>query len=99
MDHTMDCTRSTLLITKLLGCEEAYREVIEKAIDWTVANKNSEGWPDYPGDPTDLERTCDGLDVLLKYEAWCQSDSLESARRWGYATGTTRWINEVARSA
>ncbi|MBI3333373.1 MAG: terpene cyclase/mutase family protein [Candidatus Omnitrophica bacterium] len=87
VDHTMDCTRSTLLISRMLRADERCRPALEKAIDWIVASKNREGWPDFPGMETNLERTCDGLDVLLKVQAWRQTDPLEVVRRWGYAPG------------
>lgn len=86
-DHTMDCTRSTLLISRMLGAEEKARSAIEKAMEWIVATKNPEGWPDFPGMETNLERTCDGLDVLLKYQAWRQADPKEVVRLWGYVPG------------
>ena len=95
-DHTMDCTRSTLLISRMLGAEEKARAAIEKAMEWVVANKNPEGWPDFPGMETNLERTCDGLDVLLKYQAWRQSDSKEVVRRWGYLPGEPTFLRGVA---
>ncbi|MDO8730065.1 MAG: terpene cyclase/mutase family protein [Candidatus Omnitrophota bacterium] len=95
-DHTMDCTRSTLLISKMLGAEEKARGPIEKAMEWIVTNKNPEGWPDFPGMETNLERTCDGLDVLLKYQAWRQADSKEVVRRWGYVPGEPTFLRGVA---
>ena len=87
VDHTMDCTRSALLISRMLRAEERSRAALDKAIDWIVANKNENGWGDFPGMETNLERTCDGIDLLLKYQAWQQSDPLEVVRRWGYAPG------------
>jgi squalene cyclase len=95
-DHTMDCTRSTLLISRMLRQEEKARSAIEKAMEWIVANKNPEGWPDFPGMETNLERTCDGLDVLLKYQAWRQSDPKEVVRRWGYVPGEPTFLRGVA---
>jgi hypothetical protein len=95
VDHTMDCTRSTLLISRMLGREEEARPVVERAIEWIVAVKNRHGWPDFPGMETNLERTCDGLDTLLKYQAWRSSDRLEVIRRWGYIPGPTRFLPEV----
>ncbi len=95
VDHTMDCTRSTLLISRMLRAQEKCRATVEKAIDWIVANKNANGWPDFPGMETNLERTCDGLDVLLKYQAWRQEDPLEVVRRWGYVPGQTTFIRTV----
>ena len=95
VDHTMDCTRSTLLISRMLGAEEKARLAVEKAMEWIVANKNADGWPDFPGLETDLERTCDGLDVLLKYQAWRQPDPLEVVRRWGYTPGIPTFLSGV----
>lgn len=91
-DHTMDCTRSTMLISKMLGEEKKAAPAIEKALEWIVVNKNEKGWPDYPGMETNLERTCDGLDVLLKYEAWRQPDVKEVVRRWGYVPGEPTFL-------
>lgn len=91
VDHTMDCTRSSLLLSRLLRMEEVCRPTLERAIQWIVAHKNPQGWPDFPGEATNLERTCDGLDTLLKYQAWRQADALEVVRRWGYTTGLTRF--------
>ena len=95
MDHTMDCTRSTLLISRMLRADEKARPALEKAMDWIVANKNASGWPDFPGMETNLERTCDGLDVLLKYQAWRQADAQEVVRRWGYVPGRTAFLRNV----
>ncbi|MBI3318546.1 MAG: terpene cyclase/mutase family protein [Candidatus Omnitrophica bacterium] len=90
VDHTMDCTRSSLLITRMLRAEEKAASALEKAIEWIVQTKNENGWPDFPGMETNLERTCDGLDVLLKYQAWKQADPQEVVRRWGYVPGHTQ---------
>lgn len=92
VDHTMDCTRSALLLSKILSAEARCRPALERAIAWIVANKNPEGWPDFPGEGTNLERTCDGLDVLLKYQAWQQPDPLVVVRRWGYVPGVTTCV-------
>ncbi len=95
VDHTMDCTRSTLLICRMLGAQEKARPAVEKAMEWIVANKNANGWPDFQGMETNLERTCDGLDVLLKYQAWWQADPLEVVRRWGYTPGEPTFLRGV----
>ena len=91
-DHTMDCTRSTLLISRMLGAQEKVRPALERAMEWIAANKNENGWPDFPGMETNLERTCDGLDVLLKYQAWRQPDPKEVVRRWGYVAGEPTFL-------
>ena len=95
VDHTMDCTRSALLISRLLRAEERARPALEKAVDWIVASKNANGWPDFPGMETNLERTCDGLDVLLKVQAWSRPDLLETVRRWGYTSGNPVFLQSV----
>lgn len=87
VDHTMDCTRSVLLLSRLLKAEERCRPALEKALAWIVENKCPRGWPDFPGEEVNLERTCDGLDVLLKAQAWAQQDPNEVVRRWGYVPG------------
>lgn len=95
VDHTMDCARSTLLISRSLRAEERCRPAIEKAMEWILARKNEKGWPDFPGMETRLERTCDGLDLLLKYQAWTQADPLEVVRRWGYVPGNPTFTPTV----
>ena len=93
VDHTMDCTRSTLLISRMLRAEERCRTAVEKAIEWIVTSKTQpNGWPDFPGEDLNLERTCDGLDVLLKYLAWRQADPLEVVRRWGDVPGNPTFL-------
>lgn len=82
-DHTMDSARSLMLASKILD-EDSVRPVIERAIDWIVAVKNDVGWGNFPGDATNLERLCDGLDTLLKYRAYLKPESTELIRLWGY---------------
>ena len=95
VDHTMDCTRSALLISRMMGAEGKARSAMEKAMEWIVGAKNPNGWPDFPGMETNLERTCDGLDVLLKYQAWRQPDPKEVIRRWGYLPGEPTFLRGV----
>lgn len=83
VDHTMDCTRSLMVVTRILG-DERGTEVIRRGLQWIIHAKNPRGWGDFPGMETNLERTCDGLDTLLKYQAYCSADSLEVVRFWGY---------------
>jgi hypothetical protein len=33
---------------------------------------------------TNLERTCDGLDTLLKYKAYRNANPFEVVKLWGY---------------
>lgn len=83
VDHTMDCTRSLMVVTRILGDRRA-EEIIMRGLRWTITNKNTQGWGDFPGMETNLERTCDGLDTLLKYTAYRNGDPREVVRLWGY---------------
>ena len=83
VDHTMDCTRSLMVVTRILNDARA-EDVIRRGLQWIIANKNSQGWGDFPGMETNLERTCDGLDTLLKYKAYRSHDPREIVRLWGY---------------
>jgi hypothetical protein len=83
VDHTMDCTRSLMVVTRILNDNRA-ENVIMRGLQWILANKNDSGWGDFPGEETNLERTCDGLDTLLKYKAYRSNDAQEVVRLWGY---------------
>jgi hypothetical protein len=83
VDHTMDCTRSLMVVTRILG-DRRGEDVIVRGLRWIIANKNTQGWGDFPGMETNLERTCDGLDTLLKYKAYCHENPLEVVKLWGY---------------
>ena len=87
VDHTMDSTRSLIIISRLLNEEKNCGPVIEKGITWILGVKNAFGWPDFPDMKTNLERTCDGLDTLLKYLAYREKSWEPAARRWGYMEG------------
>lgn len=84
VDHTMDCIRSSMVVSRILG-ESKSDDSIERGLDWIVANKNEHGWPDFQGMETNLERTCDGIDTLLKYRAYRNDDRQAVVRLWGYA--------------
>ena len=83
VDHTMDCTRSLMVVTRLLGDAHG-QETIERGLDWILTNKNPSGWGDFPELETNLERTCDGIDTLLKYKAYRSPDHQAVVRLWGY---------------
>ncbi len=83
VDHTMDCTRSSMVVAHLLD-ESASEASIQRGLEWILAAKNQHGWGDFPGMETNLERTCDGIDTLLKYTAYRDSDRQAIARLWGY---------------
>jgi hypothetical protein len=83
VDHTMDCTRSLMVVTRLLGDAHGH-ETIERGLAWILTNKNPSGWGDFPELETNLERTCDGIDTLLKYKAYRSPDHQAVVRLWGY---------------
>lgn len=83
VDHTMDCTRSLMVVARILNNARA-EDIIMRGLQWIITNKNPEGWGDFPGMETNLERTCDGLDTLLKYKAYRSNDPREVVRLWGY---------------
>ena len=79
----MDCTRSLMLVTRILG-EISPNDTIMRGLGWIMNNKNERGWGDFPGIETNLERTCDGLDTMLKYKAYCHSKADAVIKLWGY---------------
>lgn len=83
VDHTMDCTRSLMVVTRILNDSRA-EQIIKRGLQWILTNKNEHGWGDFPGEETNLERTCDGLDTLLKYKAYQSTDPQDVVRLWGY---------------
>jgi hypothetical protein len=83
VDHTMDATRALMLAQRLLPEIDAHR-AIEAAIAWIVAVKNPRGWGNFPGEPTNLERVCDGLDTLVKYRVYRLEQVAPIVRLWGY---------------
>lgn len=83
VDHTMDCTRSLMLVTRILD-DPKNAATILRGLEWMLANKNAHGWGDFPGMETNLERTCDGIDTLLKYQAYAQAERDAVVELWGY---------------
>jgi len=65
-DHTMDACRNLMLVSDTFKTKEKYTPIIEKGVRWLIDIKNGQGWGDFPDEPSNLERTADGLDTLLK---------------------------------
>jgi hypothetical protein len=84
VDHTMDATRALMLAQRVLP-EIGAHEAIEAAMAWIVGVKNPQGWGNFPGETTNLERACDGLDTLLKYRVYRLEEVTPIVRLWGYA--------------
>ena len=70
-DHTMDACRNLMLVADTFGQKEKYFPIIEKGVRWLIDIKNEQGWGDFPDEPSNIERTADGLDTLLKFRRFC----------------------------
>ena len=70
-DHTMDACRNLMLVSDTFKDKGKYTPIIEKGVRWLVDIKNEQGWGDFPEEPSNVERTADGLDTLLKYRRYC----------------------------
>src|SRR5207244_863220 len=74
-----------MLVCSVLGMRAQCDRAIERGLEWILKHKCEHGWPDFPGMETNLERTCDGLDTLLKYRAYSQPVTTAIVKLWGYA--------------
>jgi hypothetical protein len=70
-DHTMDACRNLMLVSDTFGQKEKYFPIIEKGVRWLIDIKNDQGWGDFPDEPSNIERSADGLDTLLKFRRYC----------------------------
>ncbi|UCD11311.1 MAG: terpene cyclase/mutase family protein [Nitrospinaceae bacterium] len=83
MDHTMDACRNLMLVSDTFGKKERFAPVIEKGVQWLIANKNPQGWGDFRDEPSNVERTGDGLDTLLKHRRY--TAGLPMSHFWAYS--------------
>jgi hypothetical protein len=84
VDHTMDAARALMLAQRVLPDLDV-SDAIESALAWILAVKNPQGWGNFPGQATNLERACDGLDTLLKYRVYRLGRVEPIVHLWGYA--------------
>ncbi len=84
VDHTMDATRALMLAQCVLPEIDA-GSTVEAAMTWLVAVRYPRGWGNFPGEPTVLERACDGLDTLVKYRVYRSERPASVVGLWGYA--------------
>lgn len=70
MDHSMDACRNLMLVSDSFNQKEKYFPIIEKGVHWLIENKNSAGWGDFCDEPSNIERSADGLDTLLKWRRY-----------------------------
>jgi len=70
MDHTMDACRNLMLVSDSFNQKEKYFPCIEKGVRWLIDTKNGQGWGDFRDEPSNIERSADGLDTLLKWRRY-----------------------------
>ena len=83
MDHTMDACRNLMLVSDTFDKKNEYASLIEKGVRWLMDQKNDQGWGDFPGEPSNVERSADGLDTLLKYRRFCSGEPM--SHFWAYS--------------
>lgn len=83
MDHSMDACRNLMLVADTFGQKDKYAPVIHKGVRWLMDHKNDKGWGDFEDEPSNVERTADGLDTLLKYRRF--SSGLPMSHFWAYS--------------
>ena len=83
MDHTMDACRNLMLVADTFNQKNKYAPVIQKGVRWLMDEKNEHGWGDYKEEPSNVERTADGLDTLLKYRRFYSNEPM--ANFWAYS--------------
>jgi len=70
MDHSMDACRNLMLVSDSFNQKERFEPIINKGVRWLIENKNQQGWGDFRDEPSNIERTADGLDTLLKWRRY-----------------------------
>ena len=83
MDHTRDACRNLMLVSDTFNRRKKYTPIIEKGVRWLIDEKNVTGWGDFPGEPSNVERTADGLDTLLKFKRYCSGEPM--SHFWAYS--------------
>jgi len=83
MDHTMDACRNLMLVSDTFDRREKYTPIIERGVRWLMDEKNKMGWGDFPEEPSNVERTADGLDTLLKFKRYCSGEPM--SHFWAYS--------------
>jgi len=78
-DHTCDSIRAMMLTASRAGSQDLYEAVYEssrKAIEWLLdASENiGGGLGDKPGMLAHVERTCDGMDSIMKFQQFCKDE-------------------------
>jgi hypothetical protein len=79
----MDACRNLMLVSDTFGERKKHTSTIERGVRWLIDNKNEKGWGDFKDEPSNVERTADGLDTLLKYRRFAQG--LPMSHFWAYS--------------
>lgn len=79
-DHTCDAIRAMMLASSQSRDKDIMNEVFYsscKAIDWLnkISLKIGGGLGDKPGKPAHVERTCDGIDAMLKFQRFVEDNT------------------------
>ncbi len=69
-DHTMDACRNLMLVSDVTKTKDKFGPVIAKGVEWLIDIKNAHGWGDFPDEPSNVERSADGLDTLQKFKRY-----------------------------
>ncbi len=86
VDHTCDTLRTLMLSTVMLNDLDVDKmdQIIENGMKWVISVKNEEGWGDFPNEASNIERTSDAIDTLIKYSYYTKSDKSDLLKLWGY---------------
>ncbi len=83
MDHTMDACRNLMLVSDSFNQKEKFMPVLEKGVSWLIENKNQQGWGDFRDEPSNIERSADGLDTLLKWKRYLSGAAM--SQYWAFS--------------
>ena len=72
-----------MLVADTFNQKDKYGPIIEKGVRWLMDGKNDQGWGDFKEELSNVERTADGLDTLLKYRRFCSEEPM--AHFWAYS--------------
>lgn len=70
IDHTCDASRCLMLVAGVTADPELIRDThaaTTRALSWILATARDGGLANRPGGKPHVERTCDGIDTVLKY--------------------------------
>lgn len=86
VDHTCDTLRTLMLSSVMLkdSYPDKLNRIIQNGMNWLVSVKNDEGWGDFPKEDSNIERTSDAIDTLIKYRHFSKDDNSGLLNLWGY---------------